>query len=61
MISQKKANELLKTEEGKALLSPQNGAVKIDKNLLKLERESFYEETFNQKSIVNRVWNGKRE
>ncbi|CAG9613068.1 hypothetical protein BACCIP111899_02263 [Bacillus rhizoplanae] len=54
-ISQKKANELLKTKEGKALLSPQNGAVKIDRELLKLGRESFYEETFGNEVFLTDI------
>ncbi|WP_051316971.1 hypothetical protein [Ectobacillus panaciterrae] len=61
-ISQKEANKLLQTEKGRALLSPQNGAVKIDQALLDLGRKSFYEETFGNEvfltDIIGAFYNG---
>jgi len=54
-ISQKEANELLSTEEGRRLLSPKNGAVKIDENLLKLGRKAFYEETFGNEIFLSDI------
>src|SRR3954465_13315304 len=45
-ISQAEADQLLQTDDGKAMLSPANGAVKIDDKTLKLGKTAFYEETF---------------
>lgn len=54
-ISHKKAHELMKTAKGRELLSPKNGAVKIDQALLDLGRKSFYEETFGNEVFLSDI------
>ncbi|MEX2397645.1 MAG: hypothetical protein WD491_11490, partial [Balneolales bacterium] len=46
-ISHDEADSLLQTELGQRNLTPGNGAVLIDDDLLELGRRAFYEETFN--------------
>ncbi|RBW67917.1 electron transport protein [Bacillus taeanensis] len=55
LFSQKEAEKLMKTEEGKALLSPKNGAVKIDKKLIELGKKAFYEETFGNEVYLTDI------
>ena len=45
-VSPEEAERLLQTEEGKAQLSPENGAIAITEDLLTLGRKAFYAETF---------------
>jgi hypothetical protein len=54
-ISQQEANKLLKTEKGRAMLSPKNGAVKIDDALIQLGRKAFYEETFGNEVFITDI------
>lgn len=54
-ITKKEAEELLKTENGKALLSPKNGAVKIDEALNQLGKKAFYEETFGNEVFITDI------
>lgn len=49
------AARLLQTTEGRAQLSPRNGAVKIDDRLLRLGRKSFYKETFGNELFLTDV------
>ena len=54
-FSQNEANQLLQTNEGRAQLSPRNGAVKIDEALLRLGRRAFYKETFGNEIFLTDV------
>lgn len=54
-ITDEQAKELLKTDEGHNKLSPQNGAVKIDKELLQLGRKTFYKETFGNEVFLTDI------
>ncbi|MGG1677879.1 electron transport protein [Neobacillus sp. NRS-1170] len=54
-FSHKKAHVLMKTAKGRELLSPKNGAVKIDQALLNLGRKSFYEETFGNEVFLSDI------
>ncbi|MCM3667948.1 electron transport protein [Mesobacillus maritimus] len=45
-ITDQQAKELEKTEDGREKLKAENGAVKIDQDLIDLGRKTFYEETF---------------
>ncbi|MDF2683981.1 MAG: hypothetical protein K0R47_5171 [Brevibacillus sp.] len=54
-ISQKEAAELLKTQQGRAMLSGQNGAVKIDQALIDLGKKAFYEETFGNEVFITDI------
>ncbi|MED4584432.1 electron transport protein [Brevibacillus choshinensis] len=54
-ISQKEAEELLKTPQGRAMLSGQNGAVKIDQALIDLGKKAFYEETFGNEVFITDI------
>lgn len=54
-ISHKQANELMKTEAGRVMLSPENGAVKIDDVLLLLGKTAFYEETFGNEVFLTDI------
>src|SRR5438445_7521779 len=49
------AHRLLQTPQGKEQLSPGNGAVKVDGDLLKLGRRSFYKETFRNEVFLTDV------
>lgn len=55
MITKKEADTLLKTEEGRAMLSPKNGAVKIDEALHQLGKKAFYEETFGNEIFITDI------
>ncbi|MEX2404122.1 MAG: hypothetical protein WD625_08310 [Balneolales bacterium] len=46
-VTHEEADSLLQTEEGQRMLTPANGAVRIDEDLLELGRNAFYEETFS--------------
>ncbi|WP_202078266.1 electron transport protein [Caldalkalibacillus salinus] len=54
-FSPAQAKEMLNTDEGKHLLSAENGAVKIDQALLKLGREAFYQETFGNEVFLTDI------
>ncbi|MEH7334613.1 electron transport protein [Neobacillus drentensis] len=54
-FSRKEAHDLLKTAKGRELLSPKNGAVKIDQALLHLGKKSFYEETFGNEVFLTDI------
>ncbi|HEY9691466.1 MAG TPA: hypothetical protein V6D15_04640 [Oculatellaceae cyanobacterium] len=45
-VNQEEATRLLQTEEGRKQLSPENGAVAVTEDLIKLGRKAFYSETF---------------
>ncbi|MFL6446220.1 MAG: electron transport protein [Bryobacteraceae bacterium] len=54
-FTREQARELLQTPQGKAQLSPADGAVKVDDALLKLGRSSFYKETFGNEVFLTDV------
>ncbi|GAE24709.1 hypothetical protein JCM9140_657 [Halalkalibacter wakoensis JCM 9140] len=54
-LSMNEANELMKDEEGRDMLSLHNGAVKVDESLVKEGRDLFYEETFNNEEYITDV------
>ena len=45
-INKDRATRLLQTDEGQKQLSPENRAVAVTEDLLKLGRKAFYSETF---------------
>lgn len=55
IVTQKEADQLMKTEEGRAILSLQNGAVKIDESLLQLGKKAFYNETFGNEVFITDI------
>lgn len=54
-ITKKEAEELMKTARGRAMLSPKNGAVKIDQALIDLGKKAFYEETFGNEVFITDI------
>lgn len=54
-FSEEKAERLLQTEEGRNLLSPENGAVRVDEELMALGREAFYSETFGNEVFITDI------
>lgn len=54
-ITKKEADELQKTGKGKALLSPKNGAVKIDEAFKQMGKKAFYEETFGNEVFITDI------
>jgi hypothetical protein len=54
-IRSQEAEALLQTPEGRLLLSPANGAVRIDQETLHLGREAFYTETFSNEIFATDV------
>ncbi|MCQ6282908.1 electron transport protein [Bacillus sp. EB600] len=54
-FSRREAHDLMQTAKGRELLSPKNGAVKIDQALLDLGRKSFYEETFGNEVFLSDI------
>src|SRR3954449_712425 len=54
-FTRQEADQLLQTPQGKAQLSPANGAVRVDDALLKLGRSSFYKETFGNEVFLTDV------
>lgn len=54
-IPAEEARRLLATAEGRRMLSPQNGAVEIDEELLELGREAFYRETFGNEVFLTDI------
>jgi hypothetical protein len=48
------AEAMLQTVEGRLLLSPANGAVRIDEETLRLGRKAFYTETFSNENLRHR-------
>jgi hypothetical protein len=54
-ISEQEAKELKKTAEGRAMLSPKNGAVEIDQKLLALGEKTFFDETFGNEVYLTDI------
>lgn len=54
-VSQAEAEKLLQTNEGRAYLAPENGAIEITNDLIKLGRDSFYRETFGNEYFFTDV------
>ncbi len=54
-FTRSEAASLLQTREGRAQLSPANGAIKVDDSLLRLGRRAFYKETFNNELFLTDV------
>jgi hypothetical protein len=54
-VRSSEAATLLSTEQGRAQLSPENGAVRIDDALLRLGRKSIYKETFGNEIFLSDV------
>lgn len=54
-VSTPEAAQLARSEEGRALLAPENGAVPIDDGLLRLGKRAFYEETFGNEIFLTDV------
>src|SRR3954471_5673686 len=54
-FTQKEADKLLQTPDGKVQLSPANGAVKVDASVLGFGRTSFYKETFGNEVFMTDV------
>ena len=54
-VSRAEAEALLATEAGRAALAPDNGAVRIDEDLLRLGEEAFYEETFGNEVFLTDI------
>jgi hypothetical protein len=55
VVDETEADAFLQTEEGRELLSPDNGAVEITQDLLDLGRKSFYTETFGNEVLFTDV------
>jgi hypothetical protein len=49
------ARELMQTEDGRAMLAPANGAVRIDNELLELGESEFYGQTFGNEVFLTDV------
>src|SRR5690625_2066250 len=54
-ITQEEADSLVETSWGEALLSPGNGAVRTDDEVLQLGRETFYRESFSNEHFLTDV------
>lgn len=54
-VSRSEAEQLLQTKAGQAFLAPENGAVEITDDLIKLGRDSFYRETFGNERFFTDV------
>src|SRR5690625_7592493 len=54
-ITQEEADSLVETSWGEALLSPANGAVRTDDEVLQLGRETFYRECFSNEHFLTDV------
>ncbi len=54
-IDKQQATRLKQTEEGRALLLPENGAVEVTEDLLTLGRRAFYGETFKNEIFLTDV------
>jgi hypothetical protein len=54
-VGHEEAERLLRTPEGQALLSPANGAIRIDEDFLEFGREAFYKETFDNEWFLSDV------
>jgi hypothetical protein len=55
VVDKAEANALLPTEDGRELLSPDNGAVEITQELIDLGRDAFYTETFGNEVLFTDV------
>ncbi len=53
--TESEAARLLQSSDGRAQLSPENGAVKVDSALLRLGRKAFYKETFGNEIFLTDV------
>jgi hypothetical protein len=54
-FTMREARELGKTSEGRAMLEPANGAVAITPEMLKLGRETFYQQSFGNEIPLTEV------
>ena len=54
-FSEQQASSLQRTDEGRAQLAAQNGAVKVDDALLRLGRRAFCKETFGNEIFLSDV------
>ena len=54
-ISDDEAGKLLATPEGRRVLSPTNGAVRIDDDLARRGRDDFYRETFGNEDVLTEI------
>lgn len=50
-LSKEEAEQILPTQEGRELLSADNGAVKVTQELIDLGRDAFYRETFGNEYL----------
>jgi hypothetical protein len=55
VVSKSEADRLFQTEAGKKQLSPEQGAVKVDQELIDLGRDAFYRETFGNERFLTDV------
>ncbi|WNZ48072.1 hypothetical protein Q2T42_09540 [Leptolyngbya boryana CZ1] len=55
VVNPSDAEQLLQTEAGKEQLSPEQGAVEINQDLLTLGRDTFYRETFGNERFLTDV------
>ncbi len=54
-VSKAEAKNLLQTESGRSYLAPENGAIEVNEDLIKLGRDSFYRETFGNEYFFTDV------
>lgn len=54
-LSKEEADQILQTQEGRELLSADNGAVKVTEELIDLGRDAFYRETFGNEYLFTDV------
>ncbi len=54
-VRKAEAENLLQTDAGRAYLAPENGAIKVTNDLIKLGRDSFYRETFGNEYFFTDV------
>lgn len=54
-ISAEEGNKQLKTKSGSERLSSMHGAIKVDKELLQIGRETFYKETFGNEVFLTDI------
>ncbi|MBU8906930.1 electron transport protein [Desertibacillus haloalkaliphilus] len=54
-IQPNEAEEMKKTADGQAVLSPDYGAIRVDDEFIDLGREMFYKETFNNEEFLTDI------
>ncbi|MBD1843713.1 hypothetical protein H6F89_09930 [Cyanobacteria bacterium FACHB-63] len=54
-VSKAEAEKLLQTDQGRSYLAPENGAIEITEDLIKLGRDAFYRETFGNERFFTDV------